>query len=164
MKAKRKVLTILIVIVTALACATLMLKSLHHHLAHVEYGEGVASVKWLPAEATNVSFYLSYNYTAFEFDIDERGFKEWVKPHEVQRIEGGFRITRYNFPENRLRMGRVALDSEDYEDVRERYWRLSYMDITNGYKHKKLFGRSGGRRHIAYDLSTGRAYYQHNPR
>lgn len=43
----------------------------------IESGELLASVDWLPKEATNVSFYRSYFATAYGFAISEHGFRDW---------------------------------------------------------------------------------------
>ncbi len=43
-----------------------------------EIAEGVNSVEWLPVEATNIKYYRSYGFTAYEFQIDEPGFRAWA--------------------------------------------------------------------------------------
>ena len=160
MQAKR----IAVIVVAGLACAILVGLAWYHGLARVERGENAPSVKWLPRGATNVSFYRSYLFTAYEFDIDERGFREWVKPYEIQPIEGEFQIGRYNLLDSLSEMRGLPEDSEAFAEARERHKKSSYKVLTNGYKHETRFGDSGGGRYIAYDLDTGRAFYQYNPR
>jgi len=47
-------------------------------LIHVSTEENVPSVDWLPASASNVSYYKSYSFTAYEFDISESEFNAWA--------------------------------------------------------------------------------------
>jgi hypothetical protein len=52
-----------------------------------EIAEGVQSVDWLPAEATDISYCRSYGFTAFEFKISEAGFREWAATAAYQSRE-----------------------------------------------------------------------------
>jgi hypothetical protein len=124
----------------------------------IRYAENVESVEWLPKSATNISYYRSYMYTAYEFDIPEEDFLEWAKRKywNVSRIEAEpVSISRYNWPILH------AADDHKYFETQERE---THINIVRGYVYKKRFGRSGGGRIVAYNLDINRAYYQHNPR
>jgi hypothetical protein len=124
----------------------------------IRYAENVDSVTWLPKTARNVSYYISYMYTAYEFDIPEKEFLKWAKKSywNVSRIKAEpVSISRYNWP---------ILREFDYH--KEFVTRESETSVTieKGYVYKKRFGRSGGGLIVAYDSDINRAYYQHNPR
>src|SRR5690554_1455303 len=52
-----------------------------------EIGEGLERVDWLPPKATNVSFIRSYSFTAYEFTIDEAGFKKFAESRDWPILE-----------------------------------------------------------------------------
>src|SRR5687768_14859438 len=65
----------------------------------VESGEHVARVSWLPESATDVSFFRSYSWTAYEFTIPEQDFLRWAadKGWDVKENKGEPRtIARYH--------------------------------------------------------------------
>lgn len=81
----------LLIAVTVLACGFGLVRS----LLHVETAENVARVHWLPTSASNVSYYKSYSFTAYEFDIPERDFRAWSY-WEVRPIGKPIEVARYN--------------------------------------------------------------------
>ena len=118
-----------------------------------EQGENLPRVDWLPEGAANVSFVKSYNFTAYEFYIDESGYKNWTD-YPVTEVEDPFKIYRYSLykPGNRLYEGDV--NRPDYP----------LATIRNGLYYEVRHGNSGGRIATAYDREKGRAFYQSNPR
>lgn len=142
-----------------------------------EIAEGLASVDWLPEEATDINYCRSYGFTAFEFKISEAGFREWAATAaypprseyvkyqpvtEVSELEEDrfFRIRRYNSYDAG---GPVRpKDYEDYENYEE-YLGATTMEIKNGLRGEMRRGSAGGYS-IGYDRDTGTAYWQSNPR
>jgi hypothetical protein len=120
--------------------------------------EHVPSVPWLPAGATNVSYYCSYNFTAYEFDIEEEGFLNWASDWEVKPITKEFKIMRYTlrakYPNFVPNPSKQALD--DYENIKNAI-------IMDGYFYENR-QKNGGGVCVAYDRKTKRAYFQSNPR
>jgi hypothetical protein len=142
-----KYTTIAVVLPGIVSCGGLCL----HGILQEERGENLPRVDWLPQEATNVSFLRSYGRTAFEFDIDERGYWEWVK-YPVQEIEEPLRIIRYSLSnDNRLNVG----------DLRRPNYPRATIEDGLFYEERRS---NGGGVATAYDRSKGRAYFQSNPR
>lgn len=76
-----------------------------------EIAEGVYSVEWLPTEATNINYYRSYGFTAYEFQISETGFRKWAanparKPSSeyvfYQSVTDGADLEKNHFPPMKL--------------------------------------------------------------
>ena len=120
---------------------------------HHDYAENVASVRWLPKSATNISYYQSYSYFAYEFDISEENFLLWAgKQWEVSRIaqDEPFVIRRYSLL---LTPYHSQKDYEEYESE-------TRAKIKEGWGWKSEARRGGGGARVAYDSTTGRAYYE----
>ena len=134
----------------------------------VEEAENVARVDWLPAGARNVSYYRSYPFTAYEFDIDEAGFRSWaaqegwpLRPVEYEP----FRVLRYSFHASK-RMhppDEETLAPEEWRARHDRARAATQKEIRRGYGYEKRQSNGGGVT-VGYDLDTGRAYYQYSPR
>lgn len=138
-----------------------------------EIAKNVESVDWLPAEATKISYYRSYVFTAYEFQISEAGFREWASTKEfrpsdsvefqpvteVSEIHGKklFPIQRYN------RFGVDGLEHSDDHESHAAFEKATTIDIRNGLRGESRRGSAGGYS-IGYDRDTGTAYYQMNPR
>ncbi|HOX08897.1 MAG TPA: hypothetical protein PK280_21055 [Planctomycetota bacterium] len=112
--------------------------------AHPKVGENVQSVNWLPAGASRVSYYKAYSFTAFEFDIEENGFRQWASRWELKDIREPQSIMRYNY---------FVEDAPSY----------GRAHITDGLYDEKR-GENGGGYHVVYDRTARRAYFQSNPR
>jgi hypothetical protein len=137
-----------------------------------DIAEGMKSVDWLPAEATDINFCRSYGFTAFEFKISEAGFLHWaatatyrdrdyIKYQPVTEIselkeKRFFPIKRYN---GYRTGGQDFPEDFDYDKHR----RATTIEITNGLRGEMRKGSAGGYS-IGYDRDTGTAYYQTNPR
>ncbi|MCF6312099.1 MAG: hypothetical protein L3J39_06585 [Verrucomicrobiales bacterium] len=120
-------------------------------------GIAVEQVDWLPQEATNISYYKSYIFTAYEFDISEKGFKKWVSNFDqVRVIEKPTTIARYSLAKDHYIDG--ADESNWIPDTES-----SYIKISKGY-YSGHTDMDGGGHHVGYDSIKGRAYRQYNPR
>lgn len=119
-----------------------------------EFGEDVNRVPWLPDSASNICYYKSYVYTAYEFDISEQGFLDWAKKHqwEISEIIEPVIISRYN---------RFLVDTKDSD---EEHSAAIYSGIKIGYYYQWERRESGGGIAVVYDSTKQRAYYQSNPR
>ena len=130
---------------------------------HPKIGKNIKSVDWLPKEAHNISYYKTYSYTAFEFDISEEGFKKWAADYDCKKIETPEKVCRYN----RMTLKMPRFDSNVINDDAikefEKYQSTVNATIVNGYYYRKEYS-NGGRTHVVYDLDKGRAYSQFNPR
>jgi len=126
----------LLIVVAAFACVFGYLRCYCNHLTHVETGENVQSVDWLPASATNISFYKSHSRTAYEFDIPESDFIDWAW-WNLKPITKPVRVVRYYY-----------FSSPDAPDA----------TVTEGL-HYVIERANGGGVWVAYDRKIGRAYY-----
>src|SRR5262245_53760868 len=91
----RYTLKSLLIAVTIIGTTIGLLRGCFLALTHVETGENVDHVSWLPNSASNVSYYESYGYTAYEFDMSEDDFKKWVR-YDVKPITEPFHVLRYS--------------------------------------------------------------------
>jgi hypothetical protein len=133
----------------------------------VEEGHDVPRVDWLPPSAKNVSYYRSYSWTAYEFDIDEAGFLRWAKDQgwTPKRVDKPFPVPRYSFEAARRMYPRDDDDMppKEYQAAFEAAQAASERVITRGYGYERRQSNGGGVT-IGYDLVTGRAYFQSSPR
>jgi hypothetical protein len=130
---------------------------------HPEVGENVKSVDWLPQEAQNISYYKTYSYTAFEFDISEEGFRKWAARWDFKKIETPAGISRYN----RMMLKMPKFDSKDADKSMKEYEEYKSKvnaAIVNGYYYRTPPRGDGGGMYVAYDTDKGRAYFQSSPR
>jgi hypothetical protein len=123
----------------------------------IESGQGVVTVSWLPTAATDISYYRSYGWTAYEFEISEEGFREWASKYPLKEIDDTVYMERWSWLD--FSQESSHLPTEEYQSLR-----LSHLtSIENG-----LFGgiswENGGRELAAFDRKLGRAYFQSNPR
>jgi len=123
-------------------------------LTNIVISENEPAVKWLPSTAKDVSYYRSYDYTAFEFTIPEADFLAWVKSNqwdkETKPIEAPFKIGRYTAGPTFQRKPDDPLDHT----------------AAKGYFMARFFkGREGNDEGMraAYDAENGRAYYTWKP-
>jgi len=151
-----------LLLVTALiAFAIWFLRSAYVGLTQVEIAESVASVDWLPDAATNVSYYRSYVNTAYEFDIDEHGFRDWSR-WNVAEITEPVQLSRYlsfatpppQEPVNTTEAEQIAFANAYYSRG---------VTIRDGLYYGNTQSNGGGV-WVAYDRRAGRAYYQSAPR
>ena len=138
----------------------------------VEEGENVAKVDWLPEEANQVSFHKSYGFTAYEFNISEKGFLDLARREgwEIKPI-GAETVSVERYLSHRLMtalkgksVGDSDQEQEEHQKKYEEWKRDSRHIIAKGYYYKWLRGQTGGGIWVGYDSENGRAYYHTQPR
>jgi hypothetical protein len=149
-------------IAAAIIAFVAMLLLGYHGLTYCETAENVQSVSWLPEGATNISYYRSYRFTAYEFDISEEGFQEWAKRWgQVQPIKDPVRVNRFSTliqpPSN------VSTSSIGQMEVSGTEIDPATATISDGYFYEKRQSNGGGVC-VAYNSKAKRAYFQSNPR
>lgn len=135
-----------------------------------EIGENIQHVDWLPNSASNVSFYKSGSFTAYEFNISEPSFCEFAKtkswnikeistePFKMVSYRIGHKLKdKYPYPE--LKNLSTDKDIEDYNKAYE----ILRPTITNGLKYEFREANGGGIS-VAFDRNKQRAFVQTNPR
>ncbi|HTN76354.1 MAG TPA: hypothetical protein VL096_13945 [Pirellulaceae bacterium] len=131
-------------------------------LTWLETGENVASVDWLPARATNVSFYRSYGSTAYEFDIPEKDFVAW-SDWDVAEIVEPVSMMRYSYFAEPSPHLSVNATTEEEVVAHEKAISERYATIADGLYYGHLRSNGGGV-WVAYDRRTGRAFFRSAPR
>ena len=144
-----------------IAFAFWFVRSAYLGFTEIETAESVESVDWLPASATNISYYRSYMNTAYEFDIDESGFRKWSR-WDVAEITEPVGLSRYlafstpapQEPANPTEEKQIAFTNAYYNRG---------VTITDGLYYGNTQTNGGGV-WVGYDRGKGRAYYQSAPR
>lgn len=148
----------LLIVVTVIACVLGFLRISYIGLAHVKTGENHQSVDWLPASATNVSFYKSYPATAYEFDIPEADFSNWAS-WDLKPISKPVTVVRYShFTVDVPAPGANATQAE-----RDAFFDTRQATVTDGLYYLSKRPNGGGVQ-VAYDREHGRAYFYSAPR
>jgi hypothetical protein len=133
----------------------------------VDEAVNVPRVDWLPESARDVSYFRSYSFTAYEFDIDEAGFLAWAKDEgwPVKPIgDTALTIPRHSFDKaRRLYPQDDNLSPEEWRDQFARAEAARTKVIRRGYHYERRQSNGGGVT-VGYDLESGRAYYQSSPR
>jgi len=125
--------------------------------ANPEIGMNEKKVSWLPDAATNVSYYKSYSFTAYEFDISEEDFKKWAWKWDVKKIDKPVKVGRYT---RRTLLMPDDPDEVEYDEYQNEVW----AKIKVGYYYTTPPRGNGGGTSVAYNLFTGRAYFYSTPR
>lgn len=160
---KRKlVIVALVLMLNPLTLLFLAIGGMWWSDTHPDTGVNVPSVGWLPESASNVSFYRTYSWTAYEFDIDEAGFREWARRFggELEPFSDGCRIERYSWREFCRSQASTTVDGDAYYEEERKH----YAYVRNGLCYRYINERNGGGVHVVYDRDAGRAYCQSNPR
>lgn len=160
---KKKAILISAAIVAALLFNPLTLMVLWVGLgmwsnAHPETGVNVKTVDWLPPEATNISYYKTYSWRAYEFDMDEESFKRWARRWDLKPIKEEETITRYSYT-SFLKQSRNYRNAKVYEAEEKKH----VATVSTGLYDREI-RRNGGGYHVVYDREKQRAYFQSNPR
>ncbi len=113
---------------------------------HPESGENKSHVDWLPTSASNISYFKTYSYTAYEFNISEEDFIAWTDEENLIEISNPISIERFNF-------------HETYFPSAE-----NTTTVSNGLWWETPPRGNGGGTRIAFDRDTRTAYFQDNPR
>jgi len=127
--------------------------------AHPEIGENKSQVKWLPVQATNVSYYKTYSWTAFEFDLAEDQFKTWASKWDMKEIASPRALRRYTFRTLKC----PKYDTNPHGDY-STWESQTKVVITNGLFYQTPERANGGGTFVAYDRDHGKAYYESHPR
>lgn len=141
----------LLVLITVTGCGF----GLYHQVTHFETAENVGRVDWLPRSASNISYYKSYNFTAYEFDIPEAEFLIWAARWKLLPISEPLKISRYCLKNN-------CPDFRNYDEW-EQWDERGHVTIAVGWYFRRRWSGCGGE-DVAYDRTVGRAYFQTNPR
>lgn len=131
------------IFLTLAVTASTVLFLAYQDLNRVETGENVSHVSWLPASASNVSYYRSYNFMAFEFGISEAEFLKWANGCDVTPVREPFSIPLYT----RASAPLTVLPESATEDDFQRFFAENSKQsatITHGYFYEQERGRSGG--------------------
>ena len=150
----------LFLFVTACAFIVWFVHVAYRGFTHVEKGENVSSVGWLPRSASNVSFYKSYSFTAYEFDISESEFVKWSR-WQLSPITEPVSIFRYSYFDI-VSPPQPNAEDDDWEAF-ERACGSRWVNIRNGL-YCRHFQLNGGGVCVIYDRNKGRAYYHSLPR
>lgn len=138
---------------TSLGCfGTPVLLVLLYCYGPAEIGENLPRVSWLQEDASDVSFYKSYQFTAYEFSVSEASFLKHTR-WEFQEIREPVTIPRYN-----TRLIKID-DCENFEEYRKK----TSVTVKNGLYSTRRQSNGGGYT-AAYDRETGKAYITRNPR
>ena len=122
--------------------------------------------KWLPEEATNISYYQRrYGIGAFrdfEFTVSKEGLLKWAKEsnYPVEKItDYPFAIRRYT--RNIKKYYNVDTDNMSAEEFDKYFYNTLEKKIKSGYKYEKRYGNGGGTS-VGFDLDESRAYFQYS--
>lgn len=141
---------------------------LHFMGNFAEYGENVRQVDWLPSHARNVSYYLSREVEAYEFDMPPREFILWSKSKgmTVGEITEPVTISRYfsympakKAPEERRIDNPNTLVSEDGTPNTEAFEKL--FNVSGSAVTKGLIAEGEEQMRAVYDANQNRAYFEH---
>jgi hypothetical protein len=139
--------------------ATLLVFGAYRGCTDVEIVEHARQApRWLPDAASNVSYYRSYLFTAAEFDISEKEFLQWAEKRgwPLSPVRDTVRIRRYMERTITRKSHPTPKEIAEYDALTEKA-------ISHGYFFE-LRHKNGGGVRLAYDLDTGRGYFQRNSR
>ena len=148
----------LLVAITIVGAAIGLIRGCFVALTHFETAENVDHVSWLPSSASNVSYYRSYTYTAYEFDISEEEFKKWIWL-DVNPITKPVKVNRYSY----MAAQRIALGPNPTQAELDAWEAAGTATVKNGLYHSHRRGNGGGV-DVAFDRDRGRVFFQTNPR
>lgn len=145
---KLDLLAFVAAMVSVSALATLFIQAIPPRFA-----ENVSSDKapfGLPREATRVSFYQGYRGTiAYEFEIEEKGFVEWV--------ESGIGSPESNSANIQLQTITIPYSVRRYTSLAPHLNGSDSITIANGLYYE--WSKEDRGVYAAFDRTTGRAYY-----
>ncbi|QIF03928.1 hypothetical protein [Roseimicrobium sp. ORNL1] len=127
---------------------------------HPETGTNLSAVDWLPASASDISYWKTYSWSAWEFTMKEEEFRKWASRYELREISGAQSIERFSW----IQFWRSHRDYDgDAWEEEEREKRKHVATVRNG-----LFAterrKDGGGYKLVFDRETNRVYHQSNPR
>ena len=150
----------LFLLVTTVAIFLWLFLGIVRALTRVEYGVERASVPWLPQSASKISYYKSYSYTAYEFEIPEDDFVKW-SGQNLSQISGPVRVPRYCLI--KLPMPDVG-PNPTLRQEREQLQTLAAREavVLKGLAYTEHFHNGGGTI-VAYDRQRGKGFVWHAP-
>ena len=148
----------LLLLVSAIACSLAILRATYVSFTYVETAENVTHVDWLPDSASNISYYRSYSFTAYEFDIPEADFIAWSS-RDLKPIKAPVEVYRYS---HATTPADTPHPNASYEELQEMLARRM-ATVTDGLYFEYRQQNGGGLR-MAYDRSKGRAFVKTSPR
>ncbi len=170
MSRRSRILSVAVILACVIGGILLFLRE----LTHIDTAEHViaANISWLPAGATDVCYYNSYAFNAYEFQIDEPAFDAWCKDNDwtLQLIDSDpFTIKRYLFPTEQRNYPKSPTANDDatqdaYRRQLAEWSQRTEKIITHGKGYYHEIGQSGGFVSVGYDRDNGRAYYPSTPR
>jgi hypothetical protein len=154
---KKKVIIPIVLLIVIVNPFTLYFFGVMWSNTHPDTGENVKTVKWLPSDAKNISYYKTYSWTAFEFDIPEPSFNQWINKKWVMKPVGkDHSIMRYCSSNGNHR---TCSCYQQCNNPKEKCIAV----ITNGVYDSQRWSNGGGYS-VVFDRDAQRAYYQSNPR
>ena len=151
----------LLAITAFVAFSVWFVRSAYIDFTHVETNENLSAVDWLPQSASNISYYKSYQFTAYEFDISEAEFCEWSR-WDTAEITEPVKITRYTLVTGKIPdIGTHYSQSEIDAYSAAIDQRRATIEEGLYYGHTRS---NGGGVWVGYDRGLGRAFFQSSPR
>jgi hypothetical protein len=143
---------------TGIASLLAILLATYQSFTYVESAENVPRVGWLPDSASNVSYYKSYAFTAYEFDIPEADFVAWAC-RDLDPIRAPVKISRYSH----ATAPRDVVGPNTSHEALLAMMARRQATVTDGlyFEYRQ---RNGGGLRMAYDRNNRRAYVQTSPR
>ena len=144
----------LLFVVTVIACVIGFLRAAYVHFSHFETAENLAHVDWLPESASNVSYYKSYSFTAYEFDISESDFKRWAR-WNLEEIKEPVTVDRYPLLTKRG-LAQNPNPADPYLREFDQEYENCSAQVSRGLFHEHRRSNGGGVS-VAFNRDTGRA-------
>ena len=150
----------LFVLVSIAAVICGLARVFYLELTRIEVGENVPSVSWLPKTATNVSYYRSYAFTAYEYEIAEDEFMK-RSSRKLGAIDGTVSVPRFCIRSRVPELGPNPTIQEMQIQAEAVAARTAH--ISDGWYYSSRFNNGGGVI-SAYDRRLKRAYFWSAPR
>lgn len=147
--------------VTAIAFWIWLSMAGYHAFTKVESGENLPSVSWLPKSATNVSYYKSYSFTAYEFEIPEADFVKW-RGWKLKPIDKTVSVPRYCRMTAKLPLvGPNPTEAELCREAEAYAARSAWVADGLYYEYRQ---QNGGGTIVAYNRNLQKAFVWTQPR
>lgn len=122
-----------------------------------ETGINVPTADWLPETASDISFYRSHSWKAWEYTISENDFRESGSRYDLKEIEEPQSIPRFSWLEFR------NTDPTKYGESYFREEQGHHAKVSNGLFASKRW-KNGSGYHIIFDRDKSRVFFQSNKR
>ena len=131
-------------------------------MSTVRTGENVDHVSWLPNSASNISYFLSYSFTAYQFQITEFEFVDWC-PEELSEITAPLTISTWQARMVDTPLPNSTTTAIEHEKLVREFESLTSVTVTNGLFYEKWY-RNGGCSIYVFDRDSSVGYRQSSPR